>query len=137
VPDTAEVVASLDHPHWKFPAITRNKYGSGTLVYEGTVITDTLQREIVRELLKRAGVSGPDQMLPNIVKVRHGRNAHGTLLHYYLNFSGQEQSISYPYVTGSDLLSGSSVRQGQLLKLKPWDLAIVAETGSARSAPLR
>jgi beta-galactosidase len=137
VPDTAEVVASLDHPHWSFPAITRNKYGSGTLVYEGTVITDTLQREIVHDLLKRAGLSGPDQMLPPVVKVRHGRNAHGKLLHYYLNFSGQEQSISYPYGAGSDLPSGSTVRQGQPLKLKPWNLAIVAETGSISSAPLR
>jgi len=49
------------------------------------------------------------------------------LLHYYLNFSGEEQSLSYPYGNGSDLLTNTSVREGQTLKLKPWDLAIVAE----------
>lgn len=127
VPETAETVASFDDPYWHFPAITRNKYGNGTLTYEGTFLTDTLQREIVREALKRAGLAGTDQSLPQAVKVRHGQNSQGKLLHYYLNFSGQEQSISYPYGNGSDLLTGSAVRQGQALKLKPWDLAIVAE----------
>ena len=127
VPDTAEAVASFDDPYWPFPAITRNKFGSGTLTYEGTFLTDTLQREIIRDVLKRSGLTGPDQDLPAAVKVRHGRNAQGKLLHYYLNFSGQEQSLSYPYGDGSDLLTSNSVRQGQGVKLKPWDLAIVAE----------
>src|SRR5581483_7552928 len=47
VPDTAEVVTSFVDPYWHFPAITRNKYGTGTLTYEGTYLTDQLQREVV------------------------------------------------------------------------------------------
>ena len=86
-----------------------------------------LQREIIRDGLKRLDLLGPDQSLPGVVKVRHGRNAEGELLHYYLNFSGEAQSISYPYGSGSDLLADSPVRQGRALILKPWDLAIVAE----------
>jgi len=127
VPDSAEVLATYDHPYWKFPAITRNKYGNGTLTYEGTVVADALQRETIRDVLKRARLTGPDQNLPEVIKVRHGLNAQGKLLHYYLNFSGQEQSISYPYRSGSDLLTNNSMQQGQALKLKPWDLAIVVE----------
>jgi beta-galactosidase len=127
VPDTAEVVASFDDPYWHFPAITRNKYGNGTLTYEGTFLTDPLQREVIRDVLERAGLTGPDQSLPGAVKVRHGRNAQGRMLHYYLNFSGAEQAVSYPYRDGSDLLSSAAVKQGQTLKLKSWDLAIVAE----------
>jgi beta-galactosidase len=127
VPDTADVVASFDDPYWKFAAITRNRYENGVLTYEGTVVTDALQREIVREVLKRAGLTGPDQNLPPTVKVRRGRNAHGKLLHYYLNFSGEAQSFAYPYGDGSDLLTNTSLRKGEPLKLKPWDLAIVAE----------
>ena len=127
VPDTAEVVASFDDSHWHFPAITRNKYGSGTLTYEGTFLTDPLQREIIREVLKRARLTGPDQSLPGVVKVRHGRNAQGKMLHYYLNFSDAEQSVSYPYREGADVLSNAAVRPGQTLKLRPWDLAIVVE----------
>jgi beta-galactosidase len=78
-------------------------------------------------VLKRAGLLGPDQNLPAVVKVRHGRDAQGKRLHYYLNFSGQEQSVSYPYADGSDLLTNALVPQGRSLALKPWDLAIVAE----------
>jgi beta-galactosidase len=127
VPDTAEVVASFDDSHWHFPAITRNKYGSGTLTYEGTFLTDALQREVIRDVLKRARLTGPDQSLPGGVKVRHGRNTQGRILHYYLNFSDAEQSVSYPYRDGADVLSSAAVKQGQTLKLRPLDLAIVVE----------
>jgi len=127
VPESAQVVASFDDPYWHFPAITRNQYGSGTLTYEATYPTDALQREVIRHALKDAGLSGPDQSLPEPVKVRHGRNGEKKLLHYYLNFSGQEQSFPYPYGNGSDLLSGSRVSGGQTLRLKPWELAIIAE----------
>jgi beta-galactosidase len=61
------------------------------------------------------------------VKVRHGRNAQGKLLHYYLNFSGEEEPVSYPYRNGLDLLTTISIKQGQTIRLNPWDLAIIAE----------
>jgi beta-galactosidase len=126
-PDTATVVESFDDPYWHFPAITRNNYGKGTLTYEGTYLTDALQREIIQDVLKRASLTGPDQDLAPEIKVRHGRNQAGKLLHYYLNFSGREQTAAYPYANGSNLLDGALVRHGQALKLEPWDLAIVAE----------
>ena len=126
-PDTATVVESFDDPYWHFPAITRNNYGKGTLTYEGTYLTDALQREIIQDVLKRASLTGPDQDLAPEIKVRHGRNQAGKFLHYYLNFSGREQTAAYPYGNGSNLLDGASVRHGQTLKLEPWDLAIVAE----------
>jgi beta-galactosidase len=72
-------------------------------------------------------LTGPDQKLPAQVKVRHGQNGKGKRLHYYLNFSGTEQSISYPYQGGTDLFTGDAVSNGSALKLKPWDLIIVAE----------
>ncbi len=127
IPETAQVIASFEDPYWHSPAITRNNFGSGTLTYEGTFLTDTLQRQVIRDVVKRAGLTGQDQNLPSAVKVRHGRNAQGKVLHYYLNFSGEEQTFSYPYGNGSDLLTNASARQGQAFKLKPWDLVIVAE----------
>jgi beta-galactosidase len=127
VPETAEVVASFDDLYWRFPAITRNRYGDGTLVYEGTFLTDALQRAVIREELKRAGLTSPDQDLPESVKVRHGRNREGKLLHYYFNYSGRDQSIVYTYGNGPDLLAGNSVTRGQRLPLTPWNLAIIEE----------
>lgn len=127
IPETAKAIESFEDPYWHFPAITRNAYGNGTLTYEGTVVTDALQREIIRDVLKRAGLTGPDQNLPGAVRVRHGRNAQGKLLHYYFNFSGQMQSISYPYGSGLDLLTNRTVESQQIFRLQPWGLAIVAE----------
>ena len=127
VPDTAEVVASFSDPYWRFPAITRNKYGSGDLTYEGTFLTDNLQKEIVREVLKRAGLGDSDQDLPDAVRVRHGRNRAGKVLYYYFNYSGEPQNVHYAHGIGSDLLTGDAIAQGQSLTLKPWGLAIVQE----------
>jgi beta-galactosidase len=127
VPETAETIVSFADPYWHFSAITRNPYGAGTLTYEGTFVTDTLQREVVRDVLKRAGLTSPDQDLPSSVRVRHGRNAQGKVLHYYLNFSGEAHEVAYRYGKGADLLTGASLGQGQPLKLKSWDLAIVVE----------
>lgn len=127
VPESAEVLASFDDRYWRFPAITRNQYGNGTLTYEATFLTPALQREVVLDVLKQAGLTGPDQDLPPAVKVRHGRNSAGRILHYYFNFSGEQQTVLYPYNHGSDLLTGTSVQQGQTVRLQPWDLAIVGE----------
>ena len=127
IPDTAQVLASFDDRYWHFPAITRNNFGKGTLTYEGTFPSDALQRAIIRDAVKRSGLTSLDQNLPEAVRVRHGRNANGKALHYYLNFSGEEQAVPYSYGAGSDLLTGNSVAHGQTLKLKAWDLAIVAE----------
>jgi beta-galactosidase len=127
VPDTAEVIASFDDPYWHFPAITRNKYGSGVLTYEGTFLTDQLQREVVRDVIKRAGIADSDQNLPQVVRVRHGSNRQGKLLYYYFNYSGQSRSVPYSHNRGSDLLTGGTLAQGQTLALKPWDVAIIQE----------
>jgi beta-galactosidase len=127
VPETAQVLVRFDDPYWHFPAITRNQYGNGTLTYEGTFLTNTLQRAVIRDVLKSVGLTSPDQDLPPVVKVRHGRNRQGRLLHYYLNFSGEKQVISYSYGKGIDLLTGTNIQHEQRLQLKPWDLAIVSE----------
>jgi beta-galactosidase len=127
IPDTAEALASSDHPYWRFPVLTRNKHGRGTLTYEAAVLTDTLQREVIHDALRRAGLAGPDQSLPAPVRVRHGRNGSGKTLHLYFNFSGTVQTFAYPYAPGSDLLTGTKMEKGSTVSLKPWDLVVAAE----------
>src|SRR5256886_1343502 len=39
IPDTAQPITSFTDAYWHFPAITRNQYGSGTFIYEGTYLT--------------------------------------------------------------------------------------------------
>ena len=128
IPDTAGALAYYDHPFFgKYPAITRNRLGKGTLTYEGTVLSDQLQEKLLLDILQLAGVTGPDQSLPTTVRVKHGTNRAGKVIHYYLNYSGDSQKVTYPYGGGSDLLSGEAVARSQEILLKPWDLAIVEE----------
>jgi beta-galactosidase len=128
IPDTAQALAYYDHPFFgKYPAITRNRFGKGTLTYEGTVLTDALQQKVVGEELQAAGLAGPDQNLPAHVQVKHGTNRAGKTVHYYLNYSSAKQTFSYPYAAGSDLLAQAAVAHSQQVALNPWDLVIIEE----------
>jgi beta-galactosidase len=128
MPEHAEARAWYEHPFFgRWPAITENRYGSGTLLYEGTYLSDTLQKRVLLEALKEAALTGPDQQLPDAVRVRHGVNRLGKRVHYYFNYASGANSFSYPYAKGKDLLTGGAVTRSQSITLKPWDLAIVEE----------
>jgi len=126
--ESARALAYYDHPFFgKYPAITRNKLGSGTLTYEGTVLSDKLQDKVLLDVLQMAGLTGSDQQLPAPVHAKHGTNRYGHTLHYYLNYSSDTQTFQYPYRAGEDLLAQARVTSSQTLTLKPWDLAIIEE----------
>lgn len=121
-------MAFYDHPFFeKYPAITQNTFGKGTLTYEGTVLSKKLQSEVILGLLQKAGVTGPDQNLPAPVQVKHGVNRKGKTLHYYLNYSSDPQTLTFEYGAGSELLQQSAVSHGQSITLRPWDAAIIEE----------
>jgi beta-galactosidase len=127
-PEGCEVVAAYDHPFFgKFPAITQNQVGKGSLTYEGTVLSDALQEKVLLSVLDKAGLVGPDQSLPKVVRLKEGINQDGKRIRYYLNYSGNEQSFAYPHAPGRDLLSGVAVGTGQQVTLNPWDLVIIVE----------
>jgi beta-galactosidase len=124
----AQSLAYYDHPFFsKYPAITRNRFGNGTLTYEGTVLSDTLQTKLLLDVLQMAGLTGPDQEIPATVRVKHGTNRNGKTIHYYMNYSSDSQTFKYPYKLGEDLLTKTSVAPFQAVTLKPWDLAILEE----------
>jgi len=128
ITDTAKPLAYYDHPFFsQYPAITRNTFGKGTLTYEGTVLSDKLQEIVLFGVLQQAGLTGADQSLPPAVRVKHGSNAKGRMLHYYLNYSGEARAFAYPYGAGTELLGQVAVGHGQTMTLKPWDLAIIEE----------
>ena len=128
VPDTAKPLAYYDHPFFgKYPAITRNAFGKGTLTYEGTFLSDQLQESVLADVLKAAGLTGTDQQLPKPVHVEHGTNNAGRRMHYYLNYSGQPQTVTYSYGNGADLLSGKAYARSASMTIPAWDLAIIEE----------
>jgi beta-galactosidase len=128
MPEHAKPVAYYDHPFFgQWPAMTENEFGAGTLLYEGTFLSDALQTDILKGVLDKAGLTGADQQLPAAVHVQHGVNRLGKRLHYYFNYSGAEVKAAYSYGAGTNLLDGKPVAAGQELTLAPWDLAIVEE----------
>ncbi len=128
MPEHAKPVAFYDHPFFgKWPAITENNFGSGTLLYEGTYLSDALQKAVLRDAIQKGGLAGPDQQLPASVHVQHGVNRMGKRVHYYFNYSANEVKANYAYGAGTNLLDGKAVAKGAVLTIVPWDLAIVEE----------
>ena len=128
VPEKAKALAYYEHPVFgRYPAITRNSHGKGTLTYEGTMLSDGLQEKVVLEALKISGVSFTDAALPAPVKVKHGTLQDGKPLHFYFNFSGRPQEFSYVYGDGTEMFSRKSVSRSQKMTLLAWDLMIIKE----------
>ena len=126
MPGHAKALAYYDHPFFgRWPAITENRFGTGTLLYEGTYLSDALQRAVLLDVLKTAGLNGPDQQLPATVHTTEGVNRNGRHLHYYLNYSGETVSFPYAGQPGDDLITGAAFVSGQQITLKPWDLIII------------
>jgi len=126
--ENATPLAFYEHPFFvKYPALTRNKYGKGTVTYQGTVLSDKLQEKVMMEILDLADLTGPDQKLTPPVRVKHGVNNAGKNTHYYLNYSGQTQTFTYPYANGTDLLTDNPVKKSQAVTLNAWDLVIIEE----------
>ncbi len=128
IPETAQVLAVYDHPFFsKYPALTRNKFGKGTCTYEGTVLSDKLQEKVLLGVCELAGISRPDQKLPASVRVKNGTGNAGNPMHFYLNYSGSDQTFMYPHNGGVEILTGKVVGQFSNVALSPWDLAIIEE----------
>jgi len=129
--DTAKALAWYDHPFFgRWPAITANQYGAGKAIYEGTYLSDKLQKEVLRGALQELGMTGTDQQLPPRVRASSGVNGFGRAIHYYFNYSGEKVSFSYQRKPGTDLLTGRKLRPDDTVLLAPWDLAIVEEDAS-------
>ena len=128
IPEHAQPLAWYDHPFFgKWPAITENTYGAGTLLYEGTYLSNELQTAILRRTLQELALLGPDQQLPAAVHVQHAVNRLGKRLHYYFNYSGAEVHFVYPYADGTNLFDGLHVDKSSQLTLAPWDVAIIEQ----------
>ena len=126
--DTAKPLAYYDHPFFgKYPAVTENRFGKGSLTYEGTVLSEVLQQKVLERVLEAAQLLGPDQKLPSAVRVKHGVGQAGKPIHYFFNFSATPQPVTYSYAAGTELLSNHAVARNGTLKLDPWGVAIVEQ----------
>jgi beta-galactosidase len=123
----AKPLALYDHPFFgRWPAITRNQFGSGSLTYEATFLSDAAQRIVVQDLLNSLHIQNASQLPPK-VREKSGINTLGKTLHYYLNYSSDRQTFSYDHPVGTELLTGKAAMASESITLEPWDLAIIEE----------
>jgi beta-galactosidase len=128
IPETAKSLATYDDPFFgKYPAITENIYGKGSLIYEGCLITDEIQSAIVLKKASEIGLIDPHKLIAYPLVYRQGTNDQGKTIRYYLNYSGTDLTVEYNYPKGTNLLTNTSVRKGDIITLKPWDVAIIEE----------
>jgi beta-galactosidase len=96
------------------------------VAYLGFMPTDVLMEKILMEEVRRAGVSDvPDLRFPIIA--RGGTSANGHRLRYLLNYSASPRQFTYPFSTGTDLLSGNHVAKQARFELHPWGVAVIEE----------
>lgn len=123
----AKPLAYYEHPFFgRWPAITRNQFGSGSLTYEGTYLSDILQQDVVRDALADARVATPVALPAHLIE-KSGVNGNGKTLHYFLNYSSSPQTFTYHQHAGMDLLTSKHIDTSQSIDLAPWDLVIIEE----------
>ncbi len=128
IPETATALAYYDDKHWgRYPAITVNQYGKGTLTYIGTVLTDELMSAVVQKAVAQAGITTPAQKLSFPIIVRSGVNGQGKTLHYIFNYSDDAKTAAYPFKDGTELLDKKAIKMNDALQLEPWGVKIVEE----------
>jgi len=128
IPETARALAYYEHPYFsKFPAVTINEYGEGTLLYEGSILSDQIQAKIIKAAVERAGISNPDHQYSWPLISQSGVNDDGNAVHFYYNYSSDPIAFDYPHDAGRELVTEKSVKKGATLSIAPWDVIIVEE----------
>jgi beta-galactosidase len=128
IPETAKPLAYYDHPYFKeYPAVTINNYGKGSLLYEGCMVSDAIQSEIINQAIERAGIKTPDQELHWPLITKSGINDEDKTIRYYYNYSSIPESFVYPYKGGVELISNEKISGNTSLNIPPWEVLIIEE----------
>jgi beta-galactosidase len=128
IPGSAKTLASYDDPFFgRYPAITENRYGKGSLIYEGCVVSDEIQSAIVLKKAAEIKLIDPAAHITYPVVIREGTNDQGKTIRYFLNYSGKDLLVTYNYNKGTNLLTNAPLKRGETISLKPWDVAIIEE----------
>jgi len=125
IPTSADVLAWYDHDYWgKYAAVTTNTYHNGRASYVGGFICPEATRDILIEVLHLAGIDvNLENTYPIIIKKAINRN--GETIHFYFNYSNNNQVVKHLYDVGTELISEEQVLSDQNLHFTPWDLKII------------
>ncbi len=128
IPENAKTVANYDDPFFgKYPAITENKFGNGSLIYEGCLVSDEIQSAVIAKKALELGLVTKENAVQYPVVFKSGINDKGKNVHYYLNYSGSTLIVPYNCNSGTNLFTKKTINQGENIVLNPWDVAIIEE----------
>ncbi len=103
-------------------AIVRNRFGKGTVITLGCLVSEEVYVKLVTELLEARGVKPVASGSPGVVVVPRA-NADGTIAGYGLvNITEEPQKVTLP-VAGTDMLTGE--RAGPEIALDPLGVMLV------------
>ena len=127
-PITATVLAYYEHPVWgKYAAVTRNQYGMGQATYVACMTTNAQTEKIMEDVVKNAGLWGPDQQIKFPIITKTGINELGKTLHYYFNYSDKPGAFTYPYAKAAELLNDKKTDTNETVTIDPWGVLIIEE----------
>lgn len=125
--DTAKPLCFYEHPAWNtYAAVTVNEYGKGSTLYLATMFDQAALTKILRDFFADADPSilaNSDCHFPVIIK--EGTNDFGKKVRFYFNYSGEEQTVVYKGLSGTELLSGDKVSDGDTIQMNAWDFVII------------
>jgi beta-galactosidase len=128
--DSADVLATYDHPHFgQFAAITTHQHGQGRITYVGTIPNPALGQALFRWLLPDAGPWAP---LPAGVTVSGATATDSRRIRFLHNWTWQESTVTVP-VAMRDVLDDTKHQAGAQVRLGPWDVRVLLETGERPS----
>jgi beta-galactosidase len=128
VAEGATTLARYEHPYLgEYAAVTTNRHGAGRVTYLGTVPDRTLA-QAVAEWVASTSV-GPDlwrQPPDSSVRCTTAVAADGSVLRFLHNWSWAPAELTLPNAA-TDLLSGGELAVGDIVRLGPWDVRVLAE----------
>lgn len=124
--DNAISLAQYNHHTWnRYTAIAKNAYGKGHTLYLATMFGNNTLKSVLSDFLTEISCNSTRFEAEYPIVVREGINDEGKHIVYFLNFSKDVQSIKNIDLDATELLSGSSIAQNQILSLEPWGVAIL------------
>ncbi|HEY0188146.1 MAG TPA: beta-galactosidase [Cellulomonas sp.] len=126
LPEGAEVLARLDHPHHgRFAAVTTHPAGAGRITTVGVVPDPGLAADLL------GWAAGPRPTWSDAPSVRHTSsvNAVGSRVHFVFNWSWETVPL-VPPVPLQDVVTGDLLPAGSAVPLGPWGVRVLLEPAS-------
>ncbi|MFP4017038.1 MAG: beta-galactosidase trimerization domain-containing protein, partial [Halanaerobiales bacterium] len=129
IPDEGtEVLAYYDHKYWgKYAAITLHQYGDGTAVYVGCIPGDSIISELLKGVVKKAGLWSINQEIEYPLITRKCISKDNKKIHFFFNYSSESQGFIYLHNNSRELLTDKEVKKEEKLEIEPWGFYILEE----------